>query len=277
MWKHSTILKKDKIKSVAIGGFDGIHIAHKTLIEKTGKSGAVVVIDKDYANITPREYRCLYIDKPCVFIDLDKIRDLSGKEFVKLLEREFTNLKKIIVGYDFRFGKNRSCKADDLKKLFSGEVEIIDEIKIDDISVHSKIIREYIKKADLQSVKKLLGRDYSIFGKVIRGLGIGKKELVATLNLDTDGFLLPKEGVYASLTKISSIFYPSVTFIGKRESIDGSFSIETHLIDKYVENIEEVEVFFIKYLRENRRFDNLNDLKKQIHTDIKAAKEILKK
>lgn len=275
MWKHSTILKKDKIEAVAIGGFDGIHIAHRTLIEKTGKNGAVVVIDKNYANITPKEYRCLYIDKPCVFLDLDKIKNLSGKEFIKLLETEFTNLKKIIVGYDFRFGKNRSCKAEDLTRLFKGSVEIVDEIKSEGISVHSKVIREYIKKADLKRVKKLLGRDYSIFGEVVSGLGIGKKRLVATLNLDNDGFLLPKEGVYASFTKISSCLYPSVTFIGKRESIDGSFSVETHLIDEFVKDVEEVEIVFIKYLRENRKFDDLDELKKQILTDIKTAKKVL--
>ncbi len=277
MWKHSIILKKDKIDTVAIGGFDGIHIAHQTLIQETGKNGAVVIIDKDYANITPDIYRCLYVDKPCIFIDLFEIRNLNGKEFIELLKNEFPNLKKIIVGYDFRFGKNRANHANDLKNLFDGEVEIIKEIKIDGISVHSKTIRELIKKGDLKTANKLLGRDYSIFGKVIKGLGIGSKKLYPTINLSNSSFLLPKDGVYATFSKINNNLYPSVTFIGKRETIDNSFSIETHILkeDFNEENFKTVEIIFKEYLRENRKFENLEELKKQISKDIKKAKEIL--
>ena len=277
MWKHSIILKKDKIDTVAIGGFDGIHIAHQTLIKKTGKNGAVVIIDKDYANITPDIYRCIYVDKPCIFIDLFKIRNLNGKEFIELLKNEFPNLKKIIVGYDFRFGKNRANYAKDLKNLFDGEVEIIKEIKIDGISVHSKTIRELIKKGDLKTANKLLGRDYSIFGKVIKGLGIGRKKLYPTINLSNSSFLLPKEGVYATFSKINENLYPSVTFIGKRETIDNSFSIETHILKENFneKDFKTVEIIFKEYLRENRKFESLEDLKRQISKDIKKTKEIL--
>ncbi len=277
MWRHSIILKKDEIDTIAIGGFDGIHVAHKTLIDKTGEKGAVVIIDKNYANLTPNSYRCFYIDQPCIFIDLSKIKDLSGEEFVKLLTKEFPNLKKIVVGYDFRFGKNRSKDANDLKKLFDGEVEIVKEIKIDGISVHSKTIRELLKKGDLKTAKKLLGRNYSIFGNVIKGLGIGSKELYPTINLSTGNFLLPKEGVYATFSKIDDKTFSSVTFIGKRETIDGSFSIETHILDRFdLKDIKTVEVIFVEYLRENKKFKDLQNLKKQIEEDIKEAKKILK-
>ncbi len=276
MWKHSIILQKNKIDTIAIGGFDGIHIAHKTLIDKTGKNGAVIIVDKNYANLTPNTYRCLYIDKPCVFIDLFKIRNLTGKEFIEFLTKEFPNLRKIIVGYDFKFGKNRANSAKDLKHLFKGEVEIIEEIKVNDISVHSKTIREFLKKGDLNKAKTLLGRNYSIFGKVIKGLGLGSKKLYPTINLSTGDFLLPKEGVYATYSKISNNLYPSVTFIGKRETIDGSFSIETHILTDFKEkNFQNIEIIFVEFIRENQKFKDLKELKEAIEKDIEKAKKIL--
>ncbi len=276
MLKHSTILEKDKIEAIAIGGFDGVHIAHQIIINKTGEKGGVFIIEKPGANLTPGKYRCLYIKKPCFFIELTEIKGIEGKEFIEFLKRNFPNLKKIVIGYDFHFGKNRAYNAYDLKKIFPGDVEIVDEIKIENISVHSRTIREFVKKGDIKTVKKLLGRDYSIFGTVIKGLGIGKKELVATLNFDTESFLLPKEGVYASFCKIENQTLPSATFIGKRETIDGSFSVETHIIDKEIEKPnQKVEIIFKKFIRENRKFDSLKELKEQITKDIKDIKKAL--
>ncbi len=236
----------------------------------------MVVIEKPGANLTPGKYRCLYTKKPCFFIQLSQIKGLSGKEFIEFLKKEFPNLKKIVVGYDFYFGKNRANSAKDLKNIFDKEVEIVDEIKIEGISVHSRTIRDIIKAGDIAKAKKLLGRDYSIFGKVIKGLGIGSKELVATLNLDINGFLLPKEGVYASFCKIENITYPSATFIGKRETIDGSFSIETHIIGKTISTPKkEVEIIFKSFIRENKKFSSLKELKKQIEIDIEKIKKKL--
>jgi len=276
MSKRSTTLEKNEIEALAIGGFDGVHIAHRIIIEKTGEKGGALIIEKPGANLTPGKYRCLYIKKPCFFMKLSDIKALSGEEFIEKIEKEFPSLKKIVIGYDFHFGKERAYKAYDLKKMFKKEVEIVKEIKAENISVHSRTIREFLKKGDMKTAKKLLGRDYRIFASVVKGLGIGKKELVATLNLDPDGFLLPKEGVYASFCKIENKLFPAATFIGKRETIDGSFSVETHIIGKEIETPEEkVELIFKEFVRENRKFPSLKELKKQILKDIEKINEIL--
>ena len=92
-----------------------------------------------------------------------------------------------------------------------------------------------------------------------------------TLNLDVKSYLLPFEGVYATRTRIGYKTYGSVTFIGNRISTDGKFSVETHILNEYIDSAEHVAVCFIKRLRDNMKFENLSALKRQIEFDIKQA------
>jgi len=277
MKRPSTVLVKDKIDTIAIGSFDGIHLGHIQLINRLGENGALFVIDKDYANITPGLKRIEYSKHPCMFCHFLNVKDLSGKEFVNLLKKEFINLKKIVVGYDFVFGKSRSCDTEDLKKLFDGEVEIIGEFLLNGISVHSSMIRELITSQKIDKANLFLGREYSINGKVVKGQGLGREELYPTINIKVKDYLVPGDGVYASRTRVGKEIYDSVSFIGKRVSTDEHFSIETHILDRDIEVEDEIEIFFVKYLRENRKFADLADLKKQITTDISRAKITLEK
>ncbi len=273
--KHFSALKKDKIDSVAIGVFDGVHLGHQKLLKKLSKNGAVLIIYKEKANITPAYTRSEYIDFPCFYLKFAKIKELGCDEFISFLIDEFPNLKKIIVGYAFKFVANRSCYIFDLKQIFSGKIEVIDEFFIDDISVHSSTIRKYIKNGEIEKANRFLGREYSITGKAIRGQGLGKKELVPTINLKIEKYLLPKNGVYATRSLIDGKLYNSVTFIGIRESTDKSFSCETHIIEEDIPNISEIKLFFVKFIRENKKFSSLSDLKIQIKSDIELAKNIL--
>lgn len=270
------LLRKDRVDTVAIGGFDGIHRGHMKLIERLGENGALVVVDKDNANITPMSKRSEYSKYPCMYYHFSKIKPLTGKEFVELLKGDFPKLKKIVIGYDFIFGVDRSCGAKDLKSLFKGEVEIVDEYIFDGISVHSTIIRELIKSGNISQANRLLGREYSIIGNIIKGQGLGKKELYPTLNLHVLKYLYPKNGVYATRTIVGEKVYESVTFLGIRHSVDENFSVETHILgETSVENIDWVEVLFVEFLRENRKFSNLKDLKSQITKDIQKVREVL--
>ena len=274
--KSFTTLKKTQIDSLALGGFDGVHIAHQKLLGYLGKRGAMLSIYRDTKALTPKERRCKYVNCGCFLVLLDDIKDMSAKEFVEFLSKEFKNLKKIVIGYDFHFGKGRSADYNTLKKLFKGEVVLVDEIKIENISVHSKKIKELLKSADIKMANRLLGREYCIKGSVIKGQGIGKKELVATLNIDCSDYFLPKFGVYVTHSIIEGRSYNSVTFIGERKSTDGNFSIETHLLDEKIENsVSNLQICFVSFLRENRKFDDLEFLKKQIQKDIKEAKLLL--
>ncbi|MDO5045969.1 bifunctional riboflavin kinase/FAD synthetase [Campylobacter sp.] len=275
MPNFSTLLTKDNITAVAIGHFDGVHRGHRELLNRLGEFGGLVVIDKNKANITPRLKRAEYSRYPCFLYDFNEIKGLSGDEFVALLKRDFKNLKKIVVGFDFRFGRNRAWDKYDLRRIFDGEVDIVEEVCFEGMGVHSSAIREFIKQGQIYEANLLIGREYSIEGDVIKGQGIGEKELVPTLNLDVKNYLLPIEGVYATRTRIGYKTYGSVTFIGNRLSTDGKFSVETHVINENISNASHVAVCFIKRLRGNMKFRNLSELKEQIRLDIKQASQFV--
>jgi riboflavin kinase/FMN adenylyltransferase len=269
-------LKKDEVTAIAIGGFDGVHRGHQQLLKRLGVHGALLVIDKDEANLTPGSKRSEYSKYPCMFYHFSKIKDLSGEAFVTLLLREFPKLNKIVVGYDFKFGAHRACDAKDLKALFKGEVEIVSEVLYDGISVHSSTIRHLMKEGHLGQANRLLGREYSIIGNVITGQGLGKKSLYPTLNLHVKHYLLPKEGVYATRTIIGKQVMNSVSFVGIRASTDGKFSVETHILEAtQTAQALHVEVYFVEYLRKNQTFSRLEALKAQIGKDIQAAQSVL--
>ena len=275
MPNFSTLLTKDNITAVAIGHFDGVHRGHKELLKRLGEYGGLVVIDKNKANITPGLKRAEYSRYPCFLYDFNEIKGLSGDEFIALLKRDFKNLQKIVVGFDFRFGRGRAWDKYDLARIFDGEVEIVDEFCFEGMGVHSSAIREYIKQGEIYKANLLLGREYSIEGRVIKGQGIGSRELVPTLNLDVKSYLLPREGVYATRTRIGYKTYGSVTFIGNRVSTDGNFSVETHVLNENITDAGNVAVCFIKRLRDNRKFASLEELKRQIYIDIKQAMEFV--
>jgi len=264
--------------AIAIGGFDGMHLGHQQLFSNLGKRGTIVVIETGYANLTPKKERERYSTYPIHYIDLDEIRALSGEEFILYLKELFPSLKKIVVGYDFHFGKNRKYNFDNLKDLFDGEVVVVDEVSYQRDSIHSHKIRQKINIGDITGANQFLGYNYTIRGEHIKGQGIGAKELVATINLKTDKFLLPKEGVYATLTKIDDAEqpYPSVSFLGHRVSTDGTYAVETHILDTKVICNQKASISFVKFIRPNKKFELLEELKQAIELDIKVAREELK-
>lgn len=270
-------LDKSDIDCIAIGNFDGIHKGHKELFKKLTTNGALLVIQINKRCLTPGEKRSQYSKFQCFYYDFDLIKNMSGEEFINSLCKGFVNLKKIVVGYDFRFGKDRGWGIEDLKKIFKGEVVVVDEFKLDGIGVHSSNIRDFLSKGKISLANRFLGREYCIEGNVISGQGLGKKELYPTLNLNINDYILPKDGVYATRAKFNDNFYNCVTFIGNRATSDNKFSIETHIIDTDIsKKIDFIEIYFVKYLRDNIKFNSLLELKKQIEIDIQESKKLLK-
>ena len=278
MKKSSSILvNKNTITSIAIGGFDGMHSAHQELFKNLDENGAILSIESGYANLTPKRYRQEYSIYPLYYYVLENIRHLEGDEFIKLIKEEFPNLKKIVVGFDFCFGKNRKYCIEKLKDLFNGEVLVIDEIKIDEIPVHSRIIRQYLKDGNIKMANKLLGKEYKLYGQQIKGQGLGTKSFVPTINLKVDEFLLPQEGVYITKTILDNKEYKSITFLGHRVTTDGSYAVETHILDENITNDNyTTQVKFYEKIRDNKKFDSFEDLKKQIFDDIELAKNYFK-
>ncbi|WP_299546778.1 bifunctional riboflavin kinase/FAD synthetase [uncultured Helicobacter sp.] len=272
----------NSITSLALGKFDGLHLGHQALFKELDEKGAILCIEQDYGELLPKKYRAFYTQYPMFHIALDIIRDKNDKEFVEFLQSVLPNLKRIVVGYDFRFGKDRFYYPFDLSKSFKGEVVVVNEVKYKKLSVHSGLIKELLLNGNVKQANKLLGRLYGIRGDIIQGQGLGKKKLYATINLKNDGFLLPQEGVYAGFIQLGgqsmeSKKYPAVIFIGNRLSTDKSFSIEGHLLGVSVEVKEsEAGFYFAKKIRNNHKFDHLDALKEQISKDIEEAYKILK-
>jgi len=267
-----------KVDSIAIGGFDGMHIGHQHLFDELGNHGAIVVIETGYANLTPGHVREHYTHYPILYYSLDNIRHLEGEEFVAMLQKKFPHLAKIVVGYDFHFGKNRRYSHASLGELFSGEVKVVEQVCIEGDSVHSHKIRAKLQIGDIKGANRFLGHNYYIKGTVIKGQGIGKTDLVPTINLECPGFLIPSEGVYAALTRIDDEehFHPSVVFIGHRISTDGKYAIESHILGETVETCNKASISFVKFLRKNQQFESLESLKKAIDDDILNAKRELR-
>jgi len=271
--KSEELKVQNSIKSIAIGSFDGIHVAHQALI---ARAEAVVVIERNGGYLTPGYKRTWYVDKPVCFYHFEKIKDLSPQAFVEKLEADFPALEKIVVGYDFSFGKGREGSVEVLEALFSKEVEVVSEVTVDSVSVHSRTIRNYLKEGDVMMANRLLGRAYSIDGEVVAGQGLGREKLVPTLNLKVMHYQLPKEGVYVTTTQIGERLYDSVTFLGHRATTDGSFAVESYVIDEDIGKVTgRIFISFLSFVRPNRKFDSLEALKIQIMNDIETAKGIL--
>jgi riboflavin kinase/FMN adenylyltransferase len=266
---------KNTITSIAIGGFDGMHQAHQQLFKKLDLNGAIVVIQTSYANLSPGINRGEHTVYPLFLYPLENIKHLTGEEFMELLYQEFPVLNKIVVGYDFHFGYKAAYDTNNLKELFHGTVEIIDEYKIDNVAVHSRVIRSYLRDGNIKNANKFLGYNYKLKGYHISGQGLGEKQFVPTINLDIKEFLIPLEGIYITKTILNNISYPSVTFIGNRVTTDGKFAVETHitknLTDQELPKIISVE--FYQKIRDNKKFEKFEELKNQILLDIEISKK----
>jgi len=265
------------VEAIAIGNFDGMHLGHKALFRELNKNGGIVVIEHFRATLTPHIYRTFFTDLPIFFYDFDSIRQMSPEVFVKKLVNDFPKLRRIVVGEDFLFGLNRSGNTESLKRLFSGEVVVIKEVKLEDLPIHSRFIRKLLESGDIDIANSMLDRPHEVWGKVVTGQGIGKEKLVPTINVTVGRFLLPKPGVYATETSIDGRYFDSVTFLGHRVTTDGNFSLETHIIDKDIANVKgKVSIRWNRYIRENRKFNSLNELKRQIIKDIEYCKNLVK-
>ena len=252
-----------------------MHLAHQELFKKLEKDGAIIVICTGYANLTFKNHRAKHTSLPLFYYPLESIKHLSGKEFITALQEEFPSLQKIVVGYDFHFGYKALQNTKDLQHIFDGEVVVVSEHSIDGVAVHSRVIREALRNAEIEKANRFLGYNYAIEGYCIKGQGLGKKQFVPTLNIEVKEFLLPQEGIYATKTKILDKVYHSVSFIGHRLTTDGEFACETHILDEKIEleNPHIVEIEFFTKLRDNKKYEEYEELKQQILEDIEKTKK----
>lgn len=279
--------------SIAIGNFDGVHIGHQELIKKaksyqdtksavlTFEPHVMKTFDPNFKTLFSIKDKILKIDK----LGIDKIivvkfdeefRNLSVNSFIEFLKK--INVKRVIVGTDFRFGEKASGKPKDLANDF--EVIEIADLIVNDIKVSSTYLKSLVKEQNFKLLNDLLAADYYLRGKVVHGNKKGSGLGFPTANLAYNDLLLPPIGVYYTKIEIDNKIYPAMTNIGHNPSINFSDQIrlETNILD-FNQNIygKEVKLYFIKYLRSEVKFKDKSDLIEIMGKDQKLVRKLFEK
>jgi riboflavin kinase/FMN adenylyltransferase len=286
---------------LAIGFFDGVHLGHQQIIRQTisdaqQHEGLAVVLTFDRhpntvvapARVPPliyplsrklRAIEALGVDSLLVLHFDREFSQQSGEEFIKRLAREIGPLQSLCVGANFVFGHKRSGNVELLKKLGSQLKFIVHgmaAVALDGKAVSSTRIRETITRGDLDAASQMLGRAYSLAGRVIRGDGVGRRLGFPTANLEVNGLALPPGGVYAIRAEVDGQAYRAVLNIGNRPTRNQpapALHVEAHLLDFTGDLYDrELEVIFVDRLRDEKKFKSLDELRDQIGRDILEAK-----
>ena len=288
-----TDIKENKINLV-LGFFDGVHLGHQKMILdsiKNCETGVMTfdispkfAIGKDirYSHITSLYDKANILEKLGVkylyVLRVNKeLLNLEKEEFIeKILKR--INPKVIYAGSDYQFGKNASGDTSLLKKYF--EVNEYQLVKIDDKKVSSREIRNLISEGKMKEVNKLLGRPYQITGLVIEGKHNGEKMGFPTANLELNfPYVLPKLGVYTGYVKLLNSRYKAIISMSTHPTIQelNDPIIEVHLLS-YKGDLygKEIEVQFVEYIREIKKFASMDELASQLEKDKEYAKNSLK-
>ncbi|MFH5881463.1 bifunctional riboflavin kinase/FAD synthetase [Liberiplasma polymorphum] len=281
----------------AIGFFDGVHLAHKTLIETMknhAKEHALktaiitfdihpksVLFDLDYTYITPIERK---IEKIATLgVDYLYLIEFS-KDKAKLSPEAFIDtylngLHTLVCGFDFKFGVRASGTVETLKNHKEFNTIVVGELTYEGYKIGSTHIRDLILSGQVNHVLETLGDYYSVRGEVIHGEKKGRAIGYPTANIDTGDYLIPKKGVYATKTKVNDIWYPSMSSIGHNPTLNckTDLSVESYLFD-FDRQIygEIIEIKFIKRLRDEIKFNSVEALIDQIKQDEIETLNILK-
>ena len=288
---------------LAIGVFDGMHRGHQAVISTStshARSGngtpLVVTFDPHPVKVlrpndaphllTATQHkialiRDLGVDHLLVINFDKKFAATPPEKFVEQLVAHSKPLREICVGHEWSFGKDRRGNLDVLKELgarFHFDVVGIPPVKVNDAVVSSTAIRQAVEKGDFATAAVMLGREHTILGTVKGGEKLGKKLGYPTANLSAHSEQFPPNGVYLAEAWIQGVLYHGVVNLGYRPTVSGERServLEIYLLD-FNRDIygENVEVRFVRYLRPERKFDNLEALVRQIDADVQQAREL---
>jgi riboflavin kinase/FMN adenylyltransferase len=286
---------------IALGSFDGVHLGHRKLIELLMEESRIcgtksmvytfhthprkiLMPDKHIYLITDNDKRAEIIEDMGVEMlyleDFNNVKGMSAEAFVKDILISRFNVKSVVVGYNYRFGIKGEGTASSLKeygKKYGFNVIIVEAVEIEGHTVSSSLLRHIIRSGSVDKVTKYLGREFSVHGEVIYGRQNGEVMGIKTANIDVKkDITLPKKGVYYTSTKVSGKLYKSITNIGFNPTFNGeSLSVETHLID-FCDDIygEEIEIFFHRHRRDEIKFSSMEELVKQIKSDIEGRLSI---
>lgn len=291
--------EREKGTAVALGYFDGIHIGHRAVLRKALDSAkekdlipVVMLFDihprKLVSDTVPpmlmseEQKRDTLIEMGFKVVDFNfrKSVNLTPEEFSEKVLLDTLGAKFVSCGYDYRYGKGGKGNAETLKETLSEkgvEVCTVPAVELRGEVVSSTKIRGLISDGEIRKANEMLGKEFSYHIVVEKGDGIGHEIGTPTINqYFPEDFIVPKYGVYASKVKAHGKIYPSVTNVGVRPTVGGtSLRSETCIFD-FSENLygEKIEVFLLEYLREEKKFSSIDELKKAIENDIQNARKI---
>ncbi len=288
----------------ALGNFDGVHRGHQYLLQQTssfaGEHGAApgVVLFEPH----PRRY--FRPDEPPFLLTLPAMRDallraagaeeifaltfdkalasMTPEEFVNGVLREKLGLAGVVTGADFRFGKGRAGDGDTLKTLGEAagmKVKLVDVLaeNPDTEKFGSSAVRGALQSGEVGKAAEMLGREWSVTGVVAEGRKVGRTIGFPTANLTLGELIEPRKGVYVTRTAVDGKTYGSVSNFGRRPTVGETAPLlETFLFDFEGDLYgKEIEVAFVEFLREEKKFDGLDALKTQIAEDCLRARAVL--
>ncbi|MBQ8913130.1 MAG: bifunctional riboflavin kinase/FAD synthetase [Lachnospiraceae bacterium] len=293
--------------AVALGKFEGVHKGHMLLIGKIvelahnehknpnaldgGDEGVKSVVftinmpNEIVINLDSERYDIFEscdVDYVCECPFDERISRLSPYEFINNILVEKLHASYVVVGEDFRFGYKRAGDIETLRKyaeVYNYEVVVFEKLRLEDKIISSTIIRELIEKGDVETVDKYMGRPYSVSGKVVYGKQLGRVIGFPTVNLIPDKRKkLPMVGAYETRIYIENdkTAYKAITNVGNNPTVNESVNsennadiiIETHILD-YSGDLygKDIKVDFIRFLRPEMKFDNIEELKNQLKED----------
>lgn len=273
--------------SLTIGNFDGVHLGHRAILDRAQERGGSVVV-YTFSNHPAEVLRSLSIPKLSTLPHRMKLLKEAGVEttyltpftlpFSRQTAREFltdlhrsTPFSHLVLGYDAVIGCDRVSDLAPLGKELGFSVEYLDPAKIDGQIVSSSTIRAAIQNGELEWASRLLGRPYSILATVEQGAGKGGVLGFPTANLAVQELALPPFGVYAVEALFEGEYFPAIANLGKAPTLhqDRPPLLEVHLIGREQHLYgKELEVVFRRFLRPERKFENVQDLKEQIRCDL---------
>lgn len=289
-----------------IGFFDGVHIGHQSLInsikstaQTNNTASAVVTFRRHPRTVLSSDYRPQLLNDfeeklqhleetgidYVIALDFDtKMSEMSGYDFIAYLKEKF-NLVGLYIGYDHRFGHNRSDSFEDYVrygKQLGVDIYKADATLIGSTPISSSAIRRFLKEGDLDKVNQMLSYKYKLSGKVVAGYGVGRTIGFRTANIEIDNLdkLIPGNGAYAVYVKTpDGILRKGMMNIGNRPTVHDNTerSIEVNIFDfdgELYENI--IDIFLVKFLRPERKMNSIDELKEQLQHDKEEAYAILK-
>lgn len=287
-----------------IGFFDGVHRGHRFLINqvkkaavKDGLCSALVTFPVHPRQVMQSTYRPQLLSSPkeklellettgvdyCILLPFtQELSQLSAREFMQLLRDKF-NIRMLVIGYDHRFGHNRSDSFEDYCR-YGKELDIYivraRAYTDGEDKISSSVIRQLLKEGEVGQAAKFLGYNYYLDGTVVDGYKVGRKIGFPTANLQVDcsDKLIPSEGVYAVYVYVEGKKWAGMLNIGHRPTLNNGkdLSIEVNILH-FSEDIyhKEMRIEFVKYLRPEEKYDTIDALIAQMHKDREETAKIL--